>query len=48
MHLPTKGVPLRGALLFLVSRLSAIPALRRVLIATLLKETRIRELPEKW
>jgi len=39
---------MRGILLVLVSRLTAFPRLRDVLVRKLLADTRIRELPEQW
>ena len=48
MHLPQHGTPLRGALLRLVARLTALRWGRAFILTLLLRETRIRELPEDW
>ena len=48
MHLPTRGTPLRGALLYLVARLSALRWGLALVMPRLLKESRIIELPEEW
>ncbi len=48
MHLPMRATPLRGALLRLVARVTALRWGRALLVKLLLKETRISELPEAW
>lgn len=48
MHWPRKGPALRGAVLLLLSRLTAVPAVRALVLRIQLRDTRIRELPERW
>jgi len=48
MHLPQRAPALRGRILLLVSRMVAVPLLRRIILWRLMAETRIRELPESW
>jgi len=45
MHLPAHSPPLRGILLWLVSRLTAWAPLRNLLLRKVRKDARIPELP---
>jgi hypothetical protein len=46
MHLPAASPPLRGALLLVLSRLTALPLVRNLMVAKVRRDARIPALPE--
>lgn len=46
MHLPAPSPPIRGRLLVLLSRLTAIPFIRDLVVARVRKDAGISSLPE--
>jgi hypothetical protein len=46
MHLPPPSPPIRGLLLWLLARLTAVKPIRRLILIKLRKDTGIADLPE--